>query len=214
MAMRSVAAAVALGWLGSAGVAKSPDAPTIPETEFKVLPAHAQEFFQNDPTSLPTAFAPVTEIAPSIGLFGAVGGCGLDLAWAKQQARGWAEVLPSEARPYRNVAGGFHSFGKSWASSEPVVSRLMIDYQKWGLAREVYAMAETFRRDRNWTEAERWYAGVCKLWPRSPYAALAAKHKETVALLRILNEAGEEQSEEPPLAGPEKLSVMPREVRR
>ena len=34
------------------------------------------------------------------------------------------------------------------------------------------------------------------------------------SLESLLNEAGEEQSEEPPLAGPEKLKVMPREVKQ
>ena len=213
MSFRLPIAVLAFTCLGTtAASSKAPEAPTIPQTEFKVLPALAQEFFQPESAPSQNPFVAVAETAPSVGVFGAVGGAGLEFALTRRQPLDWLAVLSSDARPYRNIRGGFHSFGSSWSATEPIVARMTIDFQKWGMAREVLAMAEVFRRDRNWSEADRWYAGVRKLWPRSPYATLAAKRQESLALVRILNEAGEEQSEEPPLAGPEKLKVMPREV--
>lgn len=194
--------------------AKAPDTSPIPDIEFKVLSPRSQDFFRTEEAPLQSGFAPVIELASFPMVFGAIGGVGLDLAWMQRLSSDWITVLPASARPYRNQDGGFCFGGSSLAATEPSLQRLTIDFQRWSLAREAFGMAEAFRYERNWGEAERWYAGVCKLYPLSPYAAVAAKRQEAVALLRLLNEAGEEQSEEPPLAAPEKLKVMPREVQR
>lgn len=214
MTMRLLSVLAVMGLNGSVASAKPPEAPTIPETEFRVLPPLSQDFFQTNATAVPSTFVPIVDAASPAELFGSVGGAGLDMAWRQRTTHQWAVVLVSESRPYANQAGGFHSYGSSWLTKEEAVAnRLTVDFQKWGMAREVFAMAEAFRSDRNWIEAERWYAGVSRLWPRSPYAVLAARQREYIVLQRLLNEAGEEQSEEPPLAGPEKLTVMPREVK-
>jgi hypothetical protein len=60
-------------------------------------------------------------------------------------------------------------------------------------------MAEIHRRAGDLTEARRWYAGVSEMYPQSIFALLAKQQLERLELLRIAAEAGEEQSEEPPV---------------
>jgi hypothetical protein len=82
-------------------------------------------------------------------------------------------------------------------------------------AKLVYEMAEAHRRAGDLTEAKRWYAGVREMYPQSIFAQLAKQQLERLELLRIAAEAGEEQSEEPPVARLRKfehLTVMPRLV--
>ena len=72
---------------------------------------------------------------------------------------------------------------------------------------------QQFRHVRSWEDASIWYGKIQKMYPRSLQARLAAERLDRIALLRIVAEAGEEQSEEPPIAGTERLTVMPREVK-
>jgi hypothetical protein len=81
MATRFLATLSALGWLTVAGAAKAPNAPTSPQTEFKVLPSLAQEFFGNDAPSTQSAITPVIEVAQPADAFAAMGGSAIGFAW-------------------------------------------------------------------------------------------------------------------------------------
>ena len=99
---------------------------------------------------------------------------------------------------------------KAKKAAESLVNSLTSETQ-W--ARLIFEMAETHRQAGDWNEARIWYSGVQKLYPKTVFAQQAAERLERYRLLRVAAEAGEEQSEEPPIAGGvERLTVMPREV--
>jgi hypothetical protein len=81
------------------------------------------------------------------------------------------------------------------------------------LSFDAFEVAEAHRAANELDEARRWYAGIIRYWPRSQWAKLAAQRLDRLEKFRVVATAGEEQSEEPPLARPsEQLQVMPRPV--
>ncbi|MCE9530492.1 MAG: hypothetical protein K8T89_05085 [Planctomycetes bacterium] len=182
-------------------MAKPPGSPTVPETEFKVLPILSQEHFQPEEARNDGVFVADLGWSPASG---PIVGMGMSIAL---NGTGRASTTS-------DLRGGCGSFFDGLQGGMVVMARA-VEQQQW-LAREVFEMAEAHRQAGDWDEAKRWYAGVQKLYPTSSFAKLAGERLDRLALLRIAAEAGEEQSEEPPIAdwlGSEILRVMPREVK-
>jgi hypothetical protein len=72
---------LAPGLIGSLAFAKAPEAPAIPQTEFKVLPLMAQDFFEQNTADTPAAFAPITQIAQPADAVAMMGGSTIGYAW-------------------------------------------------------------------------------------------------------------------------------------
>jgi hypothetical protein len=158
--------------LGATAAGKPPEVPAGVQSEFRVLPAAAAEFFQDDPAIVPGIYVP----APNASSDG--------------------EIIRAG---FNSLIGGDRGFDL-FAPFYLIRPRL---------AREAFAMAELHWQANDTEEALRWYRGLTELFPGSVYAARAAERIEQLQLLRIVAEAGEPQSEEPPLAA-EPLLTMPR----
>lgn len=182
------------GFWTSFAAAKPNDNAPFPDTQFRVPSAQAQDFYEEIPALNQIAFTPITEVPSMPPIFGAVGGAGLDAALLLI-SRQWITVLPSDASPYRNVAGGFHKYGSESATW------LTIDFQKWRMAREAFAMAETFRHEGNFAEAERWSASASSgrpvpLW-RLPCSAKNSWRWSALSVKRLKRTAGNRRWRDP-----------------
>jgi len=202
---RFVVASLVTG-LSMVASAKPPEAPTLPETEFRVLSPLAAEFHQSETPASAVPFTPVAA-APIVPVGDAFTGIAGTLA-----RRGLVEDDNFVAKVRLTLTGGVGSFfGEDFRIRLEAKTRHPLRGDR--MARDVLEMADRHRDAGDWAEARRWYKGIQELFPDSPSAVIAANRLEREAMLRVLAEAGQEQSEEPPIAGPERLYTMPREVK-
>jgi len=201
---RFVVATLLSGSFAAGLNAKPPEAPTLPETEFRVLSPLAAEFHQSEALAVAEPFTPTVSALPARSLQEAF--AGVSACLAREGHLESKEPYLKAALSYRFSAGSF--FIDPW----PVCLEVKTRDNGWKqrLARDVFDMAEAHRAAGDWAEARRWYIGVQELYPRTAIAAMAAERLQRYALLSVLAEAGTEQSEEPPMAGPERLFIMPR----
>ena len=92
MKRRFKIAVLALGVWSAAAVpivAKPAGLPTMPDTEFKVLPPSSQDFFLEEYASATNAFVPSAPWLPSTSVSGVVGGLGAFLVTTEPR-----EVMP------------------------------------------------------------------------------------------------------------------------
>jgi len=178
--------------------AKPPGLPTGPETEFKVPPSFTQDYYQPEEPREPSVYVPQVEWEPNSAT-----GSGLGLAQGIIE-RTWV------AERHGQIDGS-----TTTVESRNFIGLVQVSLRRVAQARDVFEMAETHRRAGDWEEALRWYRGVKTLFPTTLYAQMAEERQNQLALLRIAAEAGEEQSEEPPMAdtkGSEPLRGIPPEL--
>jgi hypothetical protein len=187
----------------SSASAKPPGLPTAPDGEFKVLSPLAQEFHEADEPRPSSIAVPASSSAA--GMAAAAVGGGSVLLGAQSALTGWQFKIDLGFAP-----DWLTVFGRGWLWN--VVASNDRAARQERMARDIFEMAQSHQRAGDWSEARTWYAGVKQLCPGSRYARLAEQQLERMNLARIAAEAGEEQSEEPPVAGPERLTVMPRPV--
>ncbi len=194
---------------------KPPDTSTAPRTEFKVLSPMASEFNQPEQATAAPAFVPEA-VQPR----GSAGVGSLDRAvaplWTKlTEPTVWSNnaFLKFAAGCGSAFEGQRHLLVRDEAERKAAsMERQAPDRRQF--AYSVYRMATEHERAGDVASARSWYFGTIRLDPAGDSARMAAKRLERLSSAsRVFSEAGEEQSEEPPIAVVERLEVMPTVVR-